>query len=515
MRRTLFAALALTAAAVSAEVVSFKDAGKIKSWDAWSDHKGADKATSVLAKEKRCVTWEKFRKTDPGLELLGTLKTRTSAEIKGSQWSIGCETMDRDYADWNSFKELVPMLGVKHARFFSGWAKTEQEKGKYDFTWLDPHIRECAAMGVKPWICISYGNPVWGSDFRLGMRVKQVTGDPEAFAAWIRYTKALVERYKDVVDEWEVWNEPFGQGDDYAIMFYETAKAVREVQPTAQIFCTAITYSDKPEKCDYFKVLEKLKAENALDLGSYFIYHPYSPRPEATFTVGTGQFVWQPALGMEKLIKEYSPKFRIMQGETGCPSQLEFAHAMHSLEWTEYSQAKWNLRRAIGDAVRSIPSSCFTMIDLKYTFMLQSFGLVRSNLLEEFVYRRPSWYAMRNVYALFDDDTLPGRISEVACGGRMLSSATFTRFGKGITVLWFSDQVPDSSLAFSKVDLTTTLVPSCPRDLAYSDPVWVELVTGRVYRLKDFKAVPMWDSPIIIADAETIPLATETEKKGN
>ncbi len=34
------------------------------------------------------------------------------------------------------------------------------------------------------------------------------------------------------------------------------------------------------------------------------------------------------------------------------------------------------------------------MIDLKYTFMLQSFGLVRSNLLKEFVYRRPSWYAM-------------------------------------------------------------------------------------------------------------------------
>ena len=46
------------------------------------------------------------------------------------------------------------------------------------------------------------GNPVWGSDFRLGMRVKQVTDSPEAFAAWLRYCTACVERYKDVVDEW-------------------------------------------------------------------------------------------------------------------------------------------------------------------------------------------------------------------------------------------------------------------------------------------------------------------------
>ena len=66
--------------------------------------------------------------------------------------------------------------------------------------------------------------------------------------------------------------------------------------------------------------------------------------------------------------------------------------------WNEpFNQAKWNLRRAIGDASRSIPSSVFTMIDLQYTFMLQSFGLIRSNTLKEFVYRRPSYFAMQNV----------------------------------------------------------------------------------------------------------------------
>ncbi|MGN0833892.1 MAG: hypothetical protein ACI4RD_09640 [Kiritimatiellia bacterium] len=504
-------------------VVSFKDAAKIKSWDAWNDHEAKPAVTNLLQKECRCVTWEKLNRLDFGLKEVGRLATRTSAEIKGSAWSVGCETMDRDYAEWDSFKALLPMLGVKRARFFSGWAKTEQEKGVYDFSWLDPQIRECAAMSVKPWVCISYGNPVWGSDFRLGMRVKQVTGRPEAFDAWIRYTKALVARYRDVVDEWEVWNEPFGQAQEYAELFYRTARAIREVQPEAKIFCTAISMAGDMTKSDYAVVLEKLKRENALDLASAFLYHPYSPVPETAYE--------SMAMPLRKLVKGYSGKFDIMQGETGCPAQLEFSHALANFEWTEYSQAKWNLRRAIGDAARNIPSSVFTMIDLQYTFMLQSFGLVRSNALKEFVYRRPSWYAMRNVYALFDDETLsldveagvPAEIERRADprddARRELSRATFSRFGQVFYLYWYANAQPSSRLEFDRVTLR---VPN--RHFGYlgdgANVVWVELITGRIGEIDPknvlvegettiLKDVPMWDSPIVIAKRPTIPFAID------
>ena len=516
----------LVASAVLA-VVSFKDAAKIKSWDAWGDHNAQAAITNVLQKEKACVTWKKLNGLNVGLKEIGRLATRTSDQVKSSKWSVGCETMDRDYADWNAFKDLIPMLGVKRARFFSGWAKTEQEKGVYDFAWLDPQIRECAAMGVKPWICISYGNPVWGSDFRLGMRVKQVTGDPEAFAAWLRYTKVLVERYKDVVDEWEIWNEPFGQAKEYAEMFYRTAKTVREVQPTAKCFCTAINMNKDMAKSDYAVVLEKLKRENALDLGSYFIYHPYSPNPDDSYEAGEGQFGWQVAMPLRKLVKSYSGKFDIMQGEVGCPAQLEFAHALANVEWTEYSQAKWNLRRAIGDAVRSIPSSLFTMIDLQYTFMLQSFGLVRSNTLKEFVYRRPSWYAMRNVYALFDDETLPQkhltlkgfpirtRADPRETKPRDLACTLFTRYGQSLRLYWFCETRPDSRLEFDRVNL------EIPERLG--SPVWVDMITGRVFEIPPdriewrkggmtLKDVPMWDSPVLIASRTAILLAQDWER---
>ena len=501
MTRVVGIALVIVSAQVwsaAGEVVAFKDAKKLKSWDAWNDHRG-----KPSKKESRCVTWEKLCKLDCGLEPFGELETRPASDIKGSKWSIGCETMDRDYADWDQFKSYVGQLGAKRGRLFSGWAKTEQEKGKYDFAWLDPQVREMAAMGVKPWVCLSYGNPVWGSDFRLGMRVKQVTGRPDAFEAWLRYVTACVKRYQDVVDEWEIWNEPFGQGPEYAEMFYRTARAIRAVQPTAKVYCTAITYPK-----DYECVLEKLKKENALDLGSLFIYHPYKAVPEDSYKT-----LAEP---LRRLVKSYSPSFDVFQGEVGCPAQLEFAHALHAIEWTEYSQAKWNLRRAIGDAARNIPANVFTMIDLQYTFMLQSFGMLRSNLLKEVVYRRPSFYAMQHVFSYFDNDVHPVGIETKQAGVHRLEVARFERQSSSLHVLWFSEARPGDKLAYEP----TTVEMKSGR---VAEPVWVDLLTGKIAKIPaenvswkngvmTIKDLPLWDSPVMIAPNKQVPRRTEWEK---
>ena len=514
MRTPVLVWVCLATLAVSAEVVSFKDAAKIKSWDAWGDAKPPTPGDTAvtLKKERPCVTWKKLNALDPGLKAIGRLAVRDAKEIRSSKWSVGCETMDRDYADWDAFKALLGPLGVKHGRLFSGWAKTEQEKNTYDFSWLDPQVREMAAMGVKPWVCLSYGNPVWGSDFRLGMKVGQVTDNPEAFEAWLRYCTACVNRYKDVVDEWEIWNEPFGQTAEYAELFFRTAKAIRAVQPEAKIYCTAVSFPK-----DYEGVLERLKRENALDLASTFLYHPYHPNPDQSYA--------RIADPLRKLVKRYSESYDIMQGECGCPSQLEFAHAMNNIEWTEYAQAKWNLRRTVGDAARSIPCNVFTMIDLQYTFMLQSFGLVRSNTLKEFVYRRPSYYAMQNVFSFLDDDAHPEHLAADTAwfemgkrfdprdsAKRKLTAVRFSRSGKPVRFYWFSDQRPSDMLGFDRI---TLYVPG-----QLTDPVWVEMITGRVFELpaemlrrEDDRVfisnLPMWDSPVMIADRAAVPLRPE------
>ncbi len=509
MNRLLFSCVVLMALCSSAQIVQFKDAKKIKSWDAWDDHK-----QNPGWQEKICVTWRKLNELDPGIKETGRLAVRNANEIKSSKWSIGCETMDRDYSDWEAYKSFLGPLGAKHGRLFSGWAKTEQEKGKYDFAWLDKQVSEMSAMGVKPWICLSYGNPVWGSDFRLGMRVKQVTENPAAFDAWIRFCTACVSRYRNIVDEWEVWNEPFGQGREYADLFVRTAKAIRSVQPGAKIFCTAL---DTPK--EYRRVLDRLKSEGALDLCSYFIYHPYVANPDTSYAS-----VAEP---LRALVKSYSGAFDIMQGEVGCPAQLEYGHALCNIEWTEYSQAKWNLRRTIGDAVRAIPCNVFTMIDLQYTFMLQSFGMLRSNTLKEVIYRRPSYFAMQNVFSYLDDEALPHsvctntgfsvtmRADPRDTAERRLTCARFTRFGKPVRFYWYSDSSPSNLLEFDRI---TIRVPGELRR-----PLWVEMITGRIFEFDGanvrhengmtvLTGVPMWDSPVMIADYECVPRRERMEK---
>ena len=472
------AVLPLGGATNASGVVSFKDAAKIKSWDAWHDHE-----TPKAWSEKRCVTKERLEKVVSGLPEIGRFDVLRTNAVRSLRWSVGCECLDRDYADWDQYKRFLFELGVGRARFFSGWAKTEQEKGVYDFAWLDKPIRQCAVGGVKPWICLSYGNPVWGSDFRLGMRVEQVTGNAEAFAAWIRYVKAVVARYRDVVDTWEVWNEPFAQADAYAKLLVETVRAIKEVQPEATCIATALGWAKPPEKSEYFKVLMRVKEAGALEQIRRWAYHPYCKNPDTSYDGFE--------LKLRKLVKSFDAKADILQGETGCPSQLEYAHALAEHEWTEYAQAKWNLRRAVGDAARDIPSNLFTLIDLQYTFMLQSFGLVRANALKEPVYRRPSYFAMRNLYALIDDRTVAKGFHTVETNGRKLAVATFTREGRRMTAAWFCDRDPSDELGYERVSCGLLGVP---KGLVWADPL-----TDRLCR-QDGEDVPVWDSPVFLLE---------------
>ena len=64
---------------------------------------------------------------------------------------------------------------------------------------------------------------------------RPLTNSQEAMAAWLKYVEATVTRYKDVVNEWEIWNEPYGQGKDYAPLVMATAELVKRIQPEAVI----------------------------------------------------------------------------------------------------------------------------------------------------------------------------------------------------------------------------------------------------------------------------------------
>ena len=456
-------------------------------------------AAQPKAKTHKSITWEKFQASGPELKQIGTLAVRHAKDIKSSPWSIGCETLDRDYAKFSTYKDYVGELGAKHARIQSGWAKCEKEKGVYDFAWLDECVYGLNEQTVEPWVCLCYGNPLYGSDINLGAGLAGLVQSPEALAAWLKCCEATVTRYKDVVKVWEIWNEPFGQGENYAILVLATAELIKKIQPAAIVMVTAVHDPDRVH------VLNALKAANKLDLVDLWAYHPYTPNPDASY----------PAAEKTKaLVQSYSPKYQIYQGEVGCPSILEWTHALARYPWTEYSQPKWDLRRMAGDRVRGIDSSIFTIIDLKYTNMQQSFGLIRSNLLLQFIYKRPVFYAVQHMMSFFDDDVKPVGLVECQSNSpRPVTIAGFAKQSTPVVLVWYGDQIPSDELKWDPVDLTI-------ENTTFKDPVYVEMITGKVFNIDKanwktngadvvFTGLPVWDSPIMIAERSQVELKSK------
>jgi len=453
-------------------------------------------AANGSARTYKSITWEKFKASGPELKQVGWLATRPSSEIASSPWSIGVETLDRDYAKFSVYKDYVGELGAKHGRLQSGWAKCEKQKGVYEFAWLDECVYGLNEQKVNPWICLCYGNPVYKSDVRLGSGLAPLVQSEEGFAAWLKYVEATVTRYKDVVTEWEVWNEPFGQGENYAILLIKTAEVIRKIQPHAVVIATAIHDKDR-DIC-----LEALKKADKLDLVNYWSYHPYTQNPDTSYNS---------VEKMQKQIAAYSPEYKLYQGEVGCPSILEWTHALANYPWTEYSQPKWNLRRMAGDRVRGIRCNVFTMIDLRYLNMQQSFGMIRSNLNLEFIYKRPTFYAVQHMMTFFDDAVKPvGLLECESDSARKITVAGFDKKETPVSLLWFSDKIPSDELEWDKVNLTI-------KGVTYKDPVYVEMITGKVFDLGEggcksidgntvLTQVPVWDSPMMLVERAQVDL---------
>src|SRR5690606_25496808 len=92
--------------------------------------------SDALAQKQQSM-WHKFSAVSPHLNQIGVLNVQSTANLSPSLWSIGCETLDRDYADLQQYKQYVGELGAKSTRIQSGWAKCEPSRGNYRFGWLD------------------------------------------------------------------------------------------------------------------------------------------------------------------------------------------------------------------------------------------------------------------------------------------------------------------------------------------------------------------------------------------
>ena len=182
------------------------------------------------------------------------IRPRLASDVTSSNWTIGCEVLDRELAVFAEYKDFLPPLGIKRIRLQGGWARCEKEKGVYDFSWLDEPVDFCRAHGIEVLLETSYGNPIYagagGWDLGGGFPKSE-----EGLAAWDRWVEALATHFKGRVTDWAMWNEPDLKGKktpaEIAAFNVRTAKIVKRIIPDARIAGLSLSRNDAAyvEKC--------------------------------------------------------------------------------------------------------------------------------------------------------------------------------------------------------------------------------------------------------------------------
>jgi len=440
---------------------------------------------------------------NPGLKQIGTIKPRGANEIAGSNWTLGCETLDRDFADYQQYKEYIVPLGIKTIRLQGGWAKTEKAKGNYDFAWLDTIIDDARGRGLNILLETDYGNPIYegggGADLAGGFPTSET-----ALVAWDRWVEAMAKRYKGKVCDWAMWNEPDinkkHKPEDIAAFNIRTAEIIKRVISDARIAGLSLA-SSSPKLLD--SCLKALAEKNKVDLFHWFIYHGYEFNPDNSY---------QKVEELKATLAKYSAKAKMRQGENGCPSETATKFALSNHPWTEFSQAKWDLRRMLGDLGHDVESAVFTICDFNHTGReINRKGLLHATADKKVDGIKLAYYAVQNCVAVFDN-TLE-RVKQPAVGVMFdKSTASFAyrnkKTGQGLVVFWDNSGVPDDAFVTRPAQVVV-------KGLAIKEPVWVDLVSGRISEIPAdrivkaagftiFKDIPLYDAPVLIAEKKLV-----------
>ena len=431
------------------------------------------------------------------------LKRRLAGEGPGGVWTIGCEVLDRELAIFREYKDYLPQLGIKRIRLQGGWARCEQEKGVYDFSWIDEPVDFCRTNNMEVLLETSYGNPIYegagGWDLGGGFPSSE-----EGLAAWDRWVEAMAKHFKGRVTDWAMWNEPDLRNrtgrktpEEIAAFNVRTAKIIKRIIPDAKISALSLA-NNSPELLE--ACLKGMAGD--LDLFDSAIYHGYSPNPDDSYPAVEAQ---------KKVLAKYAPHMSLRQGENGAPSSLCTAYALSNIPWNELSQAKYDIRRMLGDLGHDVHSSVFTIMEYaQENRPLNTKGLLAKTDDKKVKSVKTAFWAVANVASVFDKTVVRVKDAEVRMTGRRPAAYVYTAPGGRIVTFWDASRRPDETLHPQSGELTLS-------GAALKEPVLVDLITGEVFAVKPefvstdngvttYRNLPVHDYPWLLAEKAALRL---------
>lgn len=133
---------------------------------------------------------------------------------------------------------LIKSMGVSAIRDGGSWSKMEKEKGVYDFSGsTDQMFNKSYSEGTQLLYELAYGNTLYSAN------EKDIPTTKEYMDKWILYVEAIVTKYKDKIDYWQVWNEPNielfnpsgATATQYTELLKQTYLKIKEIDPTSKV----------------------------------------------------------------------------------------------------------------------------------------------------------------------------------------------------------------------------------------------------------------------------------------
>ena len=174
--------------------------------------------------------------SEQGETLLARVGKPTPGPDEKSRFGIHVSLRDPDLT-------VAQRLGYKWCRLhdasiFTKWGIVEPERGKW--VWHDAEINLALSHGLKimGMLCSS---PPWASGTTNTDGYWSMYYPPKDMDAWRNYVRTVVARYKGKIDDWEVWNEPWGDffrggtPEKYAEVLRAACEEAKKANPQCRI----------------------------------------------------------------------------------------------------------------------------------------------------------------------------------------------------------------------------------------------------------------------------------------
>ncbi len=477
---------------------------------------------SAMASEQPLFGMKRFA----NLKQIGKVTPRRSEDIEASRWGLQFNKHDLPPELMEMFLERIAESGVKWARVetrsYPNEYRDVQEQGYYRWNEFDKIVDGLSKRKIEIFVTIN-------AESFQGLDAADAPLDQKELERWLEYVRAVVERYHDRVQYWEIHNEPKTTAN-YAEVVKAASQTIKKIDPEAKIVAGSIARVNVE---GLRLLLEDYGVGPFVDV---ITYHPYNEFPEASKhvflqpVVGGYTPASAPVADMFALLSREDHPIALWQGECGYPSSEYTTSWKGRGPWGEQIQAKWLLRRFLVDFSLDIPVNIYFLLrEPPEDGRVNAKGLLVYDTWEP----KAGFRALQHITSVFDQRLMETKTVEAVfefedegsfsgVAGENLHRDEEPYAGAKapypIQVVGLTGSGGDAVAYYTPWRMQEYVKPAKVnirlKNVSIQDPVVVDLLTGQVYEAETstrgnelmIKGIPLTDYPIVVVGRKCVTM---------